>query len=328
MDSSPILWQWACFSSAMFSVTISWYATLEDARRQQNILGAQSKVPADLVTDDSAQHGNLVILFSTLRKKYCVIPRVSLQYALTMDLGFLEMADQNTARPFIDFDSDVLCNIDQIQQTLEKYCRDVYNLPVRFAWKYSTNNDGSCRRWHCILSGIFFAGCWKEECLKMASMLATNLPATTKIDHALYKTNSSLRLAGQSKIRAKPYTAYEPRVHKIYRCHKLDDVFITPQGDASIYIPITEMASRSTATAQRVTLPYSYAGLEIPPEFRVDRNVSVKDGVMFVRLIRIASSYCKVCGKIHDRENAYLIISALSTTFRCFRYPSSLNKSW
>lgn len=262
---------------------------------------------------------------------------------LPPDLCLCEMVIDNTARMFIDFDYDIQDNMSAISLSIRCYLKMMYNVDVRLCWKWSKRDT---IRWHCIISGIYFKGCWKEACIHMSNMLRIYMPYLV-IDDCVYRNNSSLRICYQRKYymgqyvkRLQPYANYNTCYLSINADH--EDICITMDayqaslnkhifcnGCRDIECPCNSMIRRSAKGTNgldnkthedvvKICIDHPFV---VPSGMKLDKIVGQLDSTSIHRLVRVAPSMCMLCNRIHTSENSYIIVSPSTVEVRCYRNP-------
>jgi len=250
--------------------------------------------------------------FMLMRDKYSI-------GNINPNLCLCEVVLEDTARPFIDFDEDVESSIDIISQMLIHYFSDSYGASVSVGWKWS---ELATKRWHCIISGVYFNGCWREGCNIMSNVLSRCLK-DINIDDSVYRHNSCLRMIYQNKYVDGKY------IKKLmpYRCNDLGSLFICcDDGDMSISykqrIPYNAALGGFSVKKSQEILP---GGFTVPIGLKISSSAKVYDSCIVVRLSRCSPSLCILCKRIHTSDNAYIILKSNVVEYRCFRKPKDNN---
>lgn len=257
----------------------------------------------------SARLGNrcLVIISLAVHKFYALVRDAASVPKLSSRLCASEVVLNNTARPLIDFDCDMGDKIDEVEKVLLQYYLDRHGLHVTLSWRYS---DAPDRRWHCVVSGVYYRQCWTEGCIAMATHLSGAIPSLS-IDTGVYRYRSSLRMLGQFKY---DKGLYHRRLVPLVPCDPCSAVVTPLKYD----IPMSE-----EHLPMRVVLPRPSVSIEglsqIPDGLVLGKLMHRSDQTQVYRLDRVKPSYCPLCCRTHDRENSMLVVTGDSTSLRCFR---------
>lgn len=256
-----------------------------------------------------------------------------------------EVIDVNSARPFIDFDMDISEHITSIATLIEGYYKYLYNLTVTIAWLVSKDHDNSNKKYHCIISGIYLNECWKQMCMDMCGYIESSIKGV-KVDYAVYRNNASLRMPGQYKlVNDNHVRLLEPissagldiYAYTVGRCSHDIPVNIHTSVSNKIALPTTPSSpikstrytttsstmnasnNSNTSNVDMVSLINKIAKTAIPAEYVMSDIIDMKAHRALVRLDRVLASHCVGCNKIHNRENAHMIVySDGSHDIRCF----------
>lgn len=272
------------------------FATLEDAITANRTLGDK------------------YVVVQSLSRFKCFGLLLSQRHVLDIpkEMCLLEMVLRDTARPFIDFDTDIRDNIPHIEDAISRYYLHRYKLHVTIRWKWSGPRN---IRWHCIVSGVYYNGCWATECIDMVQYLLEEIPHLV-VDKGIYKsTLSSLRMVGQCKYvdgryirRLVPLDSYD-----------IEDMHVS-HTDTDICIRTMHKTPRDiTQVPDILGLGDTDPTKKIPYGLTLGKVVLVSEQCVIFRLDRRCSSYCAICNRTHDRENGMLLMRPGSTEIRCFR---------
>lgn len=304
------------------------------------------------------------------------------------EMCLLEMVLSNTARPFIDFDSDIEAMIPEIETMISEYFFGKHKLHVTMCWRYSdsthpivatdkdtwnnattgntTLNTTTHRRaydhgrhWHCVISGIYYEGCWAEECEDMVhyilgkchsnnTMNSSMLPddathdaicptvhsgidvgdtlcndarrCVISIDRGIYRQSvSSLRMIGQCKYDNGNYTR---RLIPL-KPYDVEDLCVSYAAtDICLYTSTAQRSNNVTHSGNGMK-GYSLLGSslmeKIPYGLTLGKVIHSDEHRLIFRLDRVKSSHCSICDRAHDRENGMLLLRQGSMEVKCFR---------
>jgi hypothetical protein len=242
------------------------------------------------------------VVFSMSRETryYLMIDRGAI-HSLPPELCLCEVVVDDTARPFVDFDQDVHKDIDSIDAAIRTHFMQTYSMDVTVKWKWSYKET---RRWHCIVSGVYFYRCWTQCCIRMMEHVST-LMNGLEYDASVYRSNSCLRMVTQCKYEDGEYIK---RLYPHEKCH-IDALFITPNDNDK------RIEQREGVAPKR-----NIEHIDIHSSFQVPRGLVAIDAMEgLVRLKRIYPSICPLCKRLHTSENAYVIIRGGTAEFRCYR---------
>lgn len=253
--------------------------------------------------------------FFLMRDKYSI-------GSINPNMCLCELVLNDTSRPFLDFDEDVENIIDVITSCLSEYFLAEYGVDVCISWKWSKLVE---KRWHCIVSGIYFDTCWREGCLSMSNALKSRI-CNLNIDDSVYRYNSCLRMVYQCKYVGGIYMK-----KLLPHCNAdLKTLFIT-HDDEDIPVMynnprlfIADSNINNTLQIKRVST-YVHDTFSLPDGLRFDKVLRKGDDFTVVRLSRYTCSMCILCRRIHANENAYIIVRRDEIEYRCFRKPMSSN---
>lgn len=248
-------------------------------------------------------------------KRYHLMKDITAVFAVPPEMCLAEVIVDNTARPILDIDYDVGPIIPSIDAAIVNYFQVAYGVTVSTAWIYSS---ASTSTWHCIVVGVYFSGCWKEECIAMGQRLNTALGVSVDIN--VYRTNSSLRMPSQYKLTGSTYCKMLVPMTLYPATH----LFTAPTCyDIAISSPATPaLTPSSCATAFSVPdVQELLASFTVPEGLVPETTCKVMDSCVMVRLRRVAPSHCVICRRVHHCDNAYLVIRDGKVQLRCFRQP-------
>jgi hypothetical protein len=230
-----------------------------------------------------------------------------------------EVVLKNTSRPFVDFDADVHEHIEMIDDALQRYFFETFNVCVTSRWKYSKDDDdGSNRRWHCIVSGVYFDGCWEEQCRSMCDYLDKRL-SSLFIDRSVYRAHSTLRLVGQCKQVNGRFTR---RLLPHSCAHPLLQLSIAPdEQDVRMSLGACErsVASSVAATTFATSRDIVHRRVQVPNGYAMSKPLQLSDGCVLYRLARVHPSMCVICKRVHHKENGAVIVRGSFLHYMCFR---------
>jgi hypothetical protein len=258
--------------------------------------------------------GTYIVVLSMRKYKMFFLMNNRLHiHTIPSTMCLCEIVVDDTARPFIDFDYDVEDELEIITSTLIQYFKRQYDVDTTVEWKWSYNSE---RRWHCVISGIYFLNCWVAGCIKMVTALKQIIPQLI-VDNSVYRCNSSFRMVTQSKYQDGEYV----KVLHPYRKCNMDALFIT-HTPSDIGVPV-KIEIHDTVTCNIIA--YETNNIEscfnIPQGLRFDRIIRVYCNYKIIRLLRYAPSLCILCNRVHTSDNAYLIVGTYTVEFRCYRKP-------
>jgi hypothetical protein len=257
------------------------------------------------------------ILFSLYHKGYVVVKDFRHVPFADPKLCLCETVNDNSCRPFLDFDENVENYIEDIEIQLKHFFRKIHQVGVRTSWKYSSYN-GREIRWHCVVSGVALINCWKDESINMAKFIMERLPHI-QIDIGVYRKNGSLRMVNQFKYSE----GYHCRFLYPWKDYKYEDLSINIRPED---LQITQRSSDPKSYTKRayddedLSTFEAISSFRIPPGFVLESKVTNWDTTKTIRLLRVSPSYCQFCKKMHHSENAYLIVSGDFVKLKCFRY--------
>lgn len=258
--------------------------------------------------------GRQMVLVQSLGayKGYHLMRDVADVFSVAPQMCLAEVVLDDTARPYLDFDTDVSRHIPVIADALERHFEETYGVKVRTSWIWSLADTF---RWHCIVTGAYFCRCWKYRCLEMIRSLQG--VGGFHPDPGVYRSNSSLRMPSQ-------YKWEDGRYHKMlvpYKAYPVSQLFVTPASyDSCIAAAaapgLTRVGSENGIPAEILR---RLTALELPPGLAAEATCKVLDRAVLVRLRRVAPSYCYICRRVHHCENSYLLFREDSVILRCFR---------
>ena len=225
------------------------------------------------------------------------------------ELCLCEMVVDDTGRPFVDFDHDVEECIDEISCNLRQYFSSQYNANVVVRWKWSYHHH---KRWHCIVSGVYFRRCWKHGCISMVEYLQQQIPALL-LDSSVYRNNSCLRMVMQYKLQD---GVYMKRLYP-HVADRADRFSINGNGeDMALHTRSSDTGSQAAEHRLRMLDTGTY--FCIPDGYRLGPVVH-RDEQVVARLNRMYPSVCILCKRIHHNDNATITVSKENVIFRCYR---------
>jgi hypothetical protein len=229
-----------------------------------------------------------------------------------------ELVLNDTARPFIDFDDDIESIIDVISSCLSEYFLMEHGVNVCVSWKWSKLLQ---KRWHCIISGIYFDSCWREACLNMSGILRSRIHGLN-LDDSVYRYNSCLRMVYQCKYVNGMYTKKlmphrDTDLRRLFITHDDEDVPVM-YSNPRLFVPTSDISNTFHVRRVSTYVPNTFS---LPDGLRFDKVLSSGDDFTIVRLCRYTSSMCIVCRRVHASENAYIVVRRNDVEYRCFRRP-------
>lgn len=251
------------------------------------------------------------VVFSMNRNKsyFLMIDRGAI-HQLPSEMCLCEVVIDDTSRPFLDFDYDVEESLSIIETTLCDYFRCVHGVDIAVRWKWSYHEY---RRWHCVVSGVYFNRCWRDGCLHMVQQLKQVLPEVQP-DVAVYRSNSCFRMVTQCKY---SHGSYIKRLHPLVT-DSIDRLFITHTSTDKCLIVRARPSTHNLPTRVDVT-----GGFVLPAGFRMHKHTERSDGTSVVELRRVSPSVCIVCRRLHESDNASVVITQTNVEFRCRRNTST-----
>jgi hypothetical protein len=230
---------------------------------------------------------------------------------LPSELCMCEVVICDTARVFLDFDFDVSAMIDDISHCLVGYMRNVYSADARVYWKWS---HGNIRRWHCIVTGVYFYQCWRNVCMNVCKHLTSTIRDLV-VDEGVYRHNACLRMVGQFKLLDGKYVR---RLHPYTKCNMSDLSVLPTDRDVKISESPSKPIQRIRITTGAVSVE-TMSKCSIPPGFKVGRVSISNTGDRIAWLVRIHPSHCQICRKVHNSVGAYIIMRHHAIELRCYR---------
>ena len=267
------------------------FVSLDEAVRAKDILGGTY----------------IVVLSMAAYKAYGLLLNRGSITKIPEQMCLAEMVLHNTARPCIDFDCDIEPMIPMLRDIIYNYYKEEYDVHVTIAWRWSYLTS---KNWHCIISGVYYKGCWKEGCLRMSSYLAARAPHV-QIDNAIYKNNSSLRMIGQCKYVDNRYCK---KLHPLER-YDIDDMYVTHSAYDF------HMDKEDTSIRASYKMPQSIPSNKLPVGMALGNLMFNNPTSKIYKLWRVSPSYCELCKRTHDKENAMMIVRGRDLEIRCFREP-------
>jgi hypothetical protein len=260
------------------------FATLEDALKANRATGNR----------------HIVVLSMGPHKTYGLLISKASVVKVPCNMCLAEMITKNTARPCIDFDSDIEPKIPIIEAAVCRYFVEAYGLHPTVEWKCSQSTS---KTWHCMISGIYYKECWTEGCLRMIRSLGLE-----EADIGIYRHVSSLRMIGQCKYVDGVFCKI---LLPLRRC-SIDDLCLSPSSND---IPM----DREMATEVPRPLPVELGKFRIPKGYIVGELMYDNLTNKIYRLKRVHPSHCSLCMRLHEKENAMMILRSNSVEIRCFR---------
>lgn len=270
---------------------VATFSTLADATKANNHLGSKY----------------IVVLSLAEYKFYGLLLDHKSVAVVSKSMCLSEMILNNTGRPCIDFDSDVRDIIPDIHKFMYEYYLSTYGIHVTISWRWS---DAPTRSWHCVVSGVYYKKCWREGCLRMVERMELSLEVQ-KIDKGIYRNNSSLRMIGQCKY---VNNRLCKRLRPLHDCD-VEDTYVTPTtGD----IAMVEESDSPVDVPLRIPID-TFTDFKVPVGLVIGGLLYDNPTNKIYRLTRIHPSLCTLCNRIHQKENAIIIVRDSSIEFRCFR---------
>lgn len=268
----------------------------------------------DVMSYNSSNGNKGTILFSMSNVKRFVLQLDRSSFInFPSSLCLCEVVIDDTARAFIDFDDDVSLSIEDISYYIKSYVQEKYNVECSLSWKWSDGEEG--KRWHCVISGLYFYRCWRENNFHIAEKVSKEFQRYD-VDMGVYRNNSSLRMLGQLKYKNGKFCR---RLYP-YSADTLDSYSIHPTDDKKIQVAMP-IPSTVHDTAQYVEYNTKFTVPQGLVVHRVNKSEFEFD-VVFLR--RVHRSHCIVCNRMHDNVGAYIICKHDRTEYICYRDKSKV----
>lgn len=274
---------------------------------------------ASVTLEEALAHkpgGHVLMLSMSHFKFFIPLETASMVIYLPPELCLCEMVLDDTARPCIDFDGDVENSIDAISACVEEYIHSNTGHTCTVRWKWSEPELGEQRRWHCIVSGVYYDNCWKGQCSRLALHVASKCSVNC-VDMAIYRNNASLRAVGQYKLSVDGYCR---RLYPYTKCN-VSNVCISPHADDAV-------VRGDAVVPMRIQHQWSHVQqVQVLPGLVV-HSVTDTDAGSLWRLRRIFPWYCPICDRVHMHNNAYMTIRHGVARLGCYMSPGNYATMW
>lgn len=188
---------------------------------------------------------------------------------------------------------------------------------------YSSHGE-SKYSYHIVLTGVHHKN--SEEAKLFYQGVFYNLAArsTSFIDSSVYKSLQQFRFYGNTKIgdfrpkiKAKALFLDQPLGEEKENPYEtfLQSLIVPSEGEEGSWIPITTSIHKKSVINLQVN--FSLLSSFIPSGYILDERGDISHGY---KLQRIFPSYCYICNRIHENENAYLRLTNDGVVvLKCFR---------
>ena len=257
----------------------------------------------------------VVVMSMGPNKFFAVLPDTSVVAYLPPELCLCEVVVHDTARPYVDFDGDIRGHMDSISMCIRDYVNREHGCMCVVWWKWSRGASGTDVRWHCVVSGIYYDTCWKDECAKLAKCVVSTCNIDC-VDLSVYRFNSSLRMVGQFKYKDGEYCR---RLHPHVEC-KVSSICVSPS------LTDTRILGRSPGLNSTRVLGSTW---KHTPHVQLLKGLILTDvshmnnGMSLWRLRRVSPWYCPICKRTHENNNAYVLVGNGIKQFRCYMAPGA-----
>lgn len=203
-----------------------------------------------------------------------------------------------------------------IRRTLMKHYRSNIDLRrLRYVWLHSPNENKTSK--HLIVKHGYFVRRWAAQLKQFYKLFKKEYEAEPfdwissddLIDHQVARKNGSMRMPLNSKLGGSKMIFDEPNKFKFF------DGLIQPlQPSLEQQIPLYDIPIKVKTCVTHCSSDIQIPESLIPKGFKLGK----KDGNI-VQLIRTCSSECPISGRVHDSDNACLILNGNNIIFYCYR---------
>jgi hypothetical protein len=235
----------------------------------------------------------------------------------------------------IDNNFNVNVFVKDIEDTINNICEEIYDdIDIKkLIYVWSTSNNPKKLSKHLTINGIFY-----EDWIPMSQQFYhyfikrwnekyNYLNASDFLDKQIVRKNGSLRFVGSTKPDGSSILCLDKSNHTFemsivrprYTWNTTDEQVISYYN---LKIPC------NIQTINKTDIPIINKHniddyLKIHDVSCLDvfefRNESLVDGVTIYNYKRKQSSFCKICKRVHDNDNAYIKIINNKITFHCYR---------
>ena len=145
-----------------------------------------------------------------------------------------------------------------------------------------------------------------------------NITKLLCIDFSIYRQTSSLRMLGQYKYVNNKYCN---KLISLNTCNVLDCLLSPSINDKQIK---RESIFKNRFNTTKVTMNLATLNnLQVPPGYKLGKSSMIGHNCYILKLDRIYKSYCIICRREHENENAFYVIKIIGNNYSiklgCYR---------